>query len=483
MERMKYPLLALLFFCCSLEPVVGAESSNSESSNSESSNGERRCNVVLIFCDDLGYGDLGCYGSTVNRTPNIDRLAAEGQRFTDFYSSSPVCTPSRASLMTGCYPRRVGLHEDATGHWVLIPRSRRGLSPDETTLPEIMKAAGYATACIGKWHLGDQIQHLPTVHGFDKYFGIPYSNDMQQAGRGDPPLPLVEQATVIEAPADQSQLTQQYTREAVEFIEDHQREPFFLYLPHTFPHLPLHASERFLGKSKNGRYGDSVEEIDWSTGEFLDCLKRLGLKDNTMVIFTSDNGSNGRNGGSNAPLAGRKGSTMEGGMRVPMVVRLPGVIPAGTVCSELTTTMDLLPTLASFSEGKLPDHQIDGRDISSLLRGESGARSPHEVFYYYRRRQLQAIRWGNWKWHLPLESTFPRWNDATFKTKGRGGKLIDLETDLKEQFDVSSNHPQVMAKMRAFAKDASHDLGNEAEAGSGQRQALTLDHSVPMILP
>ena len=170
-------------------------------------------------------------------------------------------------------------------------------------------------------------------------------------------------------------------------------------------------------------------------------------------------------------------------MRVPMVVRLPGVIPAGTVCSELTTTMDLLPTLASFSEGKLPDHQIDGRDISSLLRGESGARSPHEVFYYYRRRQLQAIRWGNWKWHLPLESTFPRWNDATFKTKGRGGKLIDLETDLKEQFDVSSNHPQVMAKMRAFAKDASHDLGNEAEAGSGQRQALTLDHSVPMILP
>ena len=245
MERMKYPLLALLLFCCSLEPVVGAESSNSEGSN-----GERRCNVVLIFCDDLGYGDLGCYGSTVNRTPNIDRLAAEGQRFTDFYSSSPVCTPSRASLMTGCYPRRVGLHEDATGHWVLIPRSRRGLSPDETTLPEMMKAAGYATACIGKWHLGDQIQHLPTAHGFDKYFGIPYSNDMQQAGRGDPPLPLVEQATVIEAPADQSQLTQQYTREAVEFIEDHQREPFFLYLAAHLSSLATARIETVSGKER-----------------------------------------------------------------------------------------------------------------------------------------------------------------------------------------------------------------------------------------
>ena len=432
MDRLKFLPLALLLFSFAFERTIYAKELGAESP----------CNVVLIFCDDLGYGDLGCYGSTVNRTPNIDRLAAEGRRFTDFYSSSPVCTPSRASLMTGCYPRRVGLHEDATGHWVLIPRSRRGLNPEETTLPEILKTAGYATACIGKWHLGDQVQHLPIAHGFDKYFGIPYSNDMQQAGRGDPPLPLVEQVTVIEAPADQTQLTQQYTREAVEFIESHQREPFFLYLPHTFPHLPLHASERFLGKSRNGRYGDSVEEIDWSTGEILECLKRLGLKDNTMVIFTSDNGSNGRNGGSNAPLAGRKGSTMEGGMRVPMVVRLPGIIPAGTVCSELATTMDLLPTLASFAKGKMPTHE-----------------------------------------HLPLANTFPRWNDAKFKSKGRPGKLIDLETDLKEQVDVSSSHPQVMAKMRAFAKDAMQNLGNEAEVGSGQRKSLTLDQSVPMILP
>lgn len=473
MKRLKYSLLAFVLYGFSSAPVVQAERSNSQ----------QRCNVILIFCDDLGYGDLGCYGSTVNRTPNIDRLADEGQRYTDFYSSSPVCTPSRASLMTGCYPRRVGLHEDATGHWVLIPRSRRGLSPNETTLPEMMKAAGYATACIGKWHLGDQVPHLPLAHGFDKYFGIPYSNDMQQAGRGDPPLPLVDQTTVIEAPADQSKLTSSYTREVIEFIEHHQRDPFFIYLPHTFPHLPLHASEQFLGKSRNGRYGDSVEEIDWSTGEILDCLQRLGLREKTMVIFTSDNGSNGRNGGSNEPLAGAKGSTMEGGMRVPMIVRLPGVIPSGTVCSELATTMDLLPTLARFANGKLPAYQIDGRDISHLFRGEPEGRSPHEVFYYYRRRQLQAIRFGTWKWHLPLASTFPRWNDATFKSKGRTGKLIDLRTDLKEQVDVSSKHPLVMARMRDLAKHAVQDVGNEAKTGYGQRPSLTLDRSVPMTLP
>ncbi|MFT5471383.1 MAG: arylsulfatase A, partial [Verrucomicrobiales bacterium] len=301
-------------------------------------------NYIVIFCDDLGYGDLGCYGSTKNRTPRIDQLAKEGMRFTDFYSSSPVCTPSRASLMTGCYARRVGMHEDATGHWVLIPRSRRGINPDETTLPEMLKAAGYATTCIGKWHLGDQPEHLPTAHGFDEYFGIPYSNDMQSAGRGDPPLPLVKGKAVIEAPADQATLTQRYTREAIDFLERNADKPFFLYLPHTFPHLPLFASPDFHGKSANGRYGDSVEEIDWSTGQILDALDRLKLKDNTLVIFTSDNGSNGRNGGSNAPLSGAKGSTMEGGMRVPMIAPLPGKIPAESVCSELASTMDFLPT-------------------------------------------------------------------------------------------------------------------------------------------
>ena len=233
-------------------------------------------NYIVIFCDDLGFGDLGCYGSTKNRTPRIDRLAEDGMRFTDFYSSSPVCTPSRASLMTGCYARRVGMHEDASGHWVLIPRSRRGLSPQETTMAEALQADGYATACIGKWHLGDQPEHLPTAHGFDSYFGIPYSNDMQSKERGDPPLPLVMQKTVIEAPADQATLTKRYTEKALAFLESHRENPFFLYLAHTFPHLPLYASPEFHGKSANGRYGDSVEEIDWSTGQILDALEGLG---------------------------------------------------------------------------------------------------------------------------------------------------------------------------------------------------------------
>jgi arylsulfatase A-like enzyme len=440
-------------------------------------------NFVVIFCDDLGYGDLGCYGSTKNRTPRIDALASEGMRFTDFYSSSPVCTPSRASLMTGCYARRVGMHEDATGHWVLIPRSRRGLNAAELTLPETLKASGYATSCIGKWHLGDQPDHLPTAHGFDSYFGIPYSNDMQNARRGDPPLPLVKQKTVIEAPADQASLTQRYTSEAIDFIEANRDRPFFLYLPHTFPHLPLFASPDFHGKSANGRYGDSVEEIDWSTGQILDCLKRLELESNTLVIFTSDNGSNGRNGGSNAPLSGAKGSTMEGGMRVPMIARLPGQIDSGSTCSALTTTMDLLPTLCSFSGADLPTAKIDGFDISLFLRGKGRGESPYEVFYYYRRRQLQAIRWGDWKWHLPLAKTFPRWDNANTVGRKRPGKLVNLKSDLQEKLNVADENPAVMSRMKQFAMRATLQIGNESIKGSDERPATTLTNSKPLTLP
>ncbi|MEM7393507.1 MAG: sulfatase, partial [Verrucomicrobiota bacterium] len=370
---------------------------------------ERPPNFILIFCDDLGYGDLGCFGSKKNRTPHIDGMARDGIRFTSFYSSSPVCTPSRASLLTGCYPRRIGLHEDFTGHWVLIPRSRRGFHPEERTLPEALKAKGYATACIGKWHLGDQPEHLPTRHGFDRYYGIPYSNDMQNKGRGDPPLPLVDQEKVIEQPADQATLTKRYTEQVIAFIETHRDQPFFIYLPHTFPHLPLFASKDFHGKSQNGRYGDTVEEIDGSTGQILDALKRLKLTDRTLVMFTSDNGSNGRNGGSNRPLAGAKGSTMEGGMRVPMIAQWPGRIPAGTTCDALTTTMDILPTFSRLAGAESPEKAIDGFDIGPLLLDEDGAESPYEAFYYYRRRQLQAIRMGDWKYHLPLEKTYPRW--------------------------------------------------------------------------
>ena len=439
-------------------------------------------NYVLIFCDDLGYGDLGCYGSAKNRTPRIDAMAKEGMRFTSFLSSSPVCTPSRASLLTGCYARRVGMHEDFTGHWVLIPRSRRGMHADEWTLPEILKAKGYATACIGKWHLGDQPPHLPTAHGFDEYYGIPYSNDMASARRGDPPLPLVQDTKVIEAPANQATLTKRYTSEAIQFIERNKSKPFFLYLPHTFPHLPLFASKEFHGKSANGRYGDSVEEIDWSTGKILDALKQHGLDKNTLVIFTSDNGSNGRNGGSNAPLSGAKGGTMEGGMRVPMIARWPGRIPAGGTCNELSSTMDFLPTFATLSGGLLSANKIDGHDITPLLTGTKGAASPYEVFYYYRRRQLQAVRWGDWKWHLPLANTFPNWTTANQKGRGRPGKLVDLKTDLAEKVDMTAANPKVMAEMRELVAQAEATLGNEDRQGKEQRPATTLKSSKPMVL-
>ena len=439
-------------------------------------------NYVLIFCDDLGYNDLGCYGSMKNRTPRIDAMAKEGMRFTSFLSSSPVCTPSRASLLTGCYARRVGMHEDFTGHWVLIPRSRRGMHADEWTLPEILKAKGYATACIGKWHLGDQPPHLPTAHGFDEYYGIPYSNDMASARRGDPPLPLVQDTKVIEAPANQATLTKRYTREAIQFIERNKSKPFFLYLPHTFPHLPLFASKEFHGKSANGRYGDSVEEIDWSTGKILDALKQHGLDKNTLVIFTSDNGSNGRNGGSNAPLSGAKGGTMEGGMRVPMIARWPGRIPAGGTCNELSSTMDFLPTFAALSGGLLSANKIDGHDITPLLTGTKGAASPYEVFYYYRRRQLQAVRWGDWKWHLPLANTFPNWTTANQKGRGRPGKLVNLKTDLAEKVDVTAANPKVMAKMRELVAQAEAALGNEGRQGKERRPATTLKSAKPMVL-
>ena len=437
-------------------------------------------NFIVIFCDDLGHGDLGCYGSTRNRTPRIDSLAKDGRRFTKFYSSSPVCTPSRASLMTGCYPRRVGMHEDFTGHWVLIPRSKRGLDSAELTVAEALKTRGYHTACVGKWHLGDQPEHLPTRHGFDFYFGIPYSNDMQQARRGDPPLPLVSGEEVIEAPADQSTLTQRYTEQVVGFIEKHRNDPFFVYLPHTFPHLPLFASPRFRGRSANGRYGDTIEEIDWSTGEILDCLDRLNLADNTLVIFTSDNGSNGRNGGSNLPLAGAKGGTLEGGMRVPMIARWPGRIPAGTECDELCTTMDVLPTFCKLTGAELPERRIDGHDISPLLFADSGASTPWNHLLYYRRRQLQAIRMGDWKYHLPLSETHPRWTSAEPTGPGRAAKLVNLSTDLKEKNDVAANYPDIVRQFEALLKSTESTLGNDNRTGSEQRPASDLESSKPM---
>lgn len=332
-------------------------------------------NVVVILCDDLGYGDLGCYGSTNHRTPNLDRMAEEGAILTSFYSTSGVCTPSRASLLTGCYPRRVSMDQNhlppgtTTMRQVLFPVARKGLHPNEITIADALKAEGYTTACIGKWHLGDQKVFLPTRQGFDSYFGIPYSNDMgTKQFPINPPLPLLRNEDVIEAPVDQTTLTRRYTDEAISFIQANQENPFFLYLPHTMPHNPVHVSPEFKDQSENGLYADCVEEIDWSTGKILDTLDELNLSGRTLVIFTSDNGAAKRWVGSNAPLSGYKGSVQEGGMRVPCIAHWPSQIMHGQRLDELTTTMDLFPTFVSLAGGDLPtDRHIDGRDIWPML--------------------------------------------------------------------------------------------------------------------
>jgi arylsulfatase A len=431
-------------------------------------------NFVLILCDNLGYGDVGCYGSTKHRTPNIDRLAAEGMRLTSFYSASGVCTPSRAALMTGCYPRRVGLHQTEPDGAVLRPVSANGLHPDEVTIAEVLKARGYATACIGKWHLGDQLPFLPTRQGFDFFYGIPYSDDMTpRLGRDWPPLPLLRNEQVIDAPVDRFTLTQRYTHEAIRLIGENQDRPFFLYVPHAMPgstQRPF-ASAPFRGKSANGSYGDSVEELDWSTGKILATLKRLDLERHTMVIWTSDNGAPQRDPpqGSNRPLSGWGYSTAEGGMRVPCVVRFPGRVPAGTVCDELCTMMDWLPTLARLADAAPPTQRcIDGHDIWPLLSGKPGARSPYAAFYYYQQGQLQAVRSGNWKWYVPLVT-------------GRD-RLYNLQTDRGETANVAAEHPDVVRRLTTLVERARRDLGDQGRPGANVRPPGRVEAPQPRII-
>ena len=441
-----------------------------------------RPNIIVIFCDDLGYGDIGCFGATKHHTPNLDRMAAEGRRFTSFYVSSGVCTPSRASLMTGCYPRRVNMHQNEAGLCVLFPVSQKGLNPDEVTMAEVLKGQGYATACIGKWHLGDQPEFLPTRQGFDHYFGIPYSNDMgARQGPGRPPLPLLRNEAVVEAPADQDTLTRRYTDEVIKFMREHKDGPFFVYLPHAMPHNPVHASDEFRDTSDNGRYGDAVEEIDWSAGQILAALKALDLDEQTLVLFTSDNGAASRWGGGNSPLRGWKGSTWEGGMREPCIVRWPGHVPAGTECDELACTMDLLPTFARLAGTKPPaDRIIDGRDIWPLMSGRADAKSPHEAFYYYQMDQLQAVRSGKWKLHLPLKPKKRHWG----KPEPEGPlQLFDLEADMGEQNNVADRHPDVVKRLTTLAEKARGDLGDVGRAGRNQRPAGLVANPKPLLKP
>jgi arylsulfatase A-like enzyme len=445
---------------------------------------EKKPNFIIIFVDDLGYGDLGCFGSKMNRTAHIDQMASEGMKFTDFYVACSVCTPSRAALMTGCYPQRLNMHQDENGRCVLFPNSRKGMHPDEITIVEILRKQGYKTACIGKWHLGDQPEFLPTRQGFDYYFGIPYSNDMDRdiineefMPRGVP-LPLMRNEEVIEAPARQDTLTKRYTEETISFIKKNREVPFFVYLPHSMIHWPRHASKAFKGKSANGIYGDALEEVDWSTGQIIKNLKELGIDDNTLVIFTSDNGADG--GGSNAPLRDYKGTTWEGGMRVPCVMRFGGKIPAGRVCRQVCSTIDLLPTLTSLSGGAAPrDRIIDGKDIRPLMSGVAGARSPHEAFYYYQIDQLQCVRSGRWKLHLPMEKKKRNWGQPEGKTSLQ---LYDLKNDIHEDHNVADEHPDVVNRLLALAQKTRKDIGDVGAKGKNQRPPGWVKEPRPQLL-
>jgi len=435
-----------------------------------------RPNFVVIFCDDLGYADIGPFGSEKHRTPHLDQMAEEGRIFTSFYSTSGVCTPSRASLMTGCYPVRIGMHRNPEGRWVLFPGDGQGLHPNEITVAEILREQGYATACIGKWHLGDQPAFLPTEQGFDRYFGIPFSNDMGIVDRPEgmyPPLPLLRGGEVIETEPDQRLITRRYTAEAVRFLEEHAGQPFFLYLPHTMPHWPQYASPEFSGRSANGAWGDTVEEIDWSTGVLLDALRRLGIDRKTLVLFTSDNGGAINHGASNAPLSGGKGSTMEGGQRVCLVARWPGTVPAGTTCDAITSTIDILPTFARLAGAPLPDDRtIDGKDIGPLLRGDEGARSPHEAFFYYFQGDLQAVRSGPWKLFL----------ERRIRKESAPVALYHLENDIGETTDVSADYPEIVAKLEKLADGARADMGDAftGVAGSGNRPPGVVEDPLPL---
>ncbi len=425
-------------------------------------------NFVIIFCDDLGWGDLSCFGHPTIATPNLDRMAAEGMRMTQFYVAASVCTPSRAGLMTGRYPARIGM---CGNRRVLFPDSIGGLQDSELTIAELLKMNGYVTGMVGKWHLGHLPEYLPTRHGFDSYYGIPYSNDMDNVapknikGREvfkDPDwrhfnVPLLQgtagnEVKQIERPTDQRTITRRYTFEAVDFIREQKDNPFFLYLAHSLPHVPLFRSDSFAGKSRAGLYGDVIEEIDWSVGQVLQQLRDLQLADKTMVVFTSDNGpwlTFYEQGGSAGPLRNGKGTTFEGGMRVPTLFWMPGTIPAGVVSAELGSTLDLLPTIASMSGTDLPeDLVLDGFDLSGTLSQQQP--SPRRSMFFYRDYRLMAIRHGRYKAHyITQDSYVPGSNKSTTHDPPL---LYDLEIDLRESRDLASSRVEVLEEIEQVKK-------------------------------
>ncbi|MFB3905075.1 MAG: sulfatase [Acidobacteriota bacterium] len=428
--------------------------------STEQPSSTRPPNFVIILCDDLGYGDLGTFGHPTIRTPQLDRMAQEGQKWTSFYVGASVCTPSRAALMTGRLPIRSGMCSDVRR--VLFHDSGGGLPRDEITIAEALKSRGYATACIGKWHLGHLPQFLPTENGFDSYFGIPYSNDMDPVPgvpkgirRFQEPkveywnVPLMRNKEVIERPANQATLTRRYTDEAIKFIQAQKSSPFFLYLAYTMPHVPLFASEQFANKSLRGLYGDVVEEIEWNVGRLLDTLRNLGLDKNTLVVFTSDNGpwlTFNQQGGSAGLLRGGKGGTFEGGMREPTIFWQPGTIKPGVIM-ELGTTMDLLPTIVSMAGGSLPkDRVFDGFDLTPVLKGKGP--SPRQAVFFYRGTQLYALRKGPYKAHFIARPEF----GAGEPVRHDPPLLYNLEHDPSEKFDIARQHPEVIAEILALAE-------------------------------
>lgn len=442
-------------------------------------------NFILINIDDMGYADIEPFGSTLNRTPNLNRLALEGRKLTSFYGA-PVCSPSRAQLMTGCYFKRLGINR------VFFPGEREGLATTEITVAQLLKEQGYTTGCIGKWHLGDQTEMLPTHRGFDYYYGIPYSNDMGPASEGarsdlgkplpdendagkkkkkgpqHPPLPIIRgdsEVVVRVKPQEQTELVERYTTEAVKFLKEHQKKTFFLYLAHSAVHFPIYPGKNFAGKSPNGIYSDWVEEADWSVGQVMAAVRELKLDKNTLVIFTSDNGGTPR--AKNTPLRGFKTTTFEGGMREPTIAWWPGKVPAGTSSDEITGMIDILPTFVKLAGGKLPaDRKIDGMDITPVLTGKDGAKGHGSYLYYAttapRAGMLDALRMGQWK----LE----------FKT----GKLYDLKKDLGEATDVAAGNAAIVKQIEALADQARADLG-DGIAGPGCRPLGKAAEATPII--
>ncbi|TSA32045.1 MAG: arylsulfatase [Verrucomicrobiaceae bacterium] len=441
-------------------------------------------NIVIIFTDDQGYADVGCFGAKGFETPNLDRLAKEGRQFTNFHVAQAVCSASRTALLTGCYPNRVGI----TG--ALNSRADFGINSSEMTLAELARQKGYATGMLGKWHLGHLPPFLPTRHGFDEWFGLPYSNDMwpenpRSKPGTHPPLPMFENEKIVipaVTHADQEQLTTWYTERAVKFIDKNKDKPFFLYVAHNMPHVPLHVSDKFKGKSAQGLYGDVIEEIDWSVGQIMDALKRNGLEDNTWVIFTSDNGPwliYGNHAGSAYPLREGKGTAWEGGTREPCIMRWPGKIPAGTVCNDMIMTIDLLPTIAAVIGAKLPDHPIDGLDVWPIISGQQGAANPHSAYwFYYNKDELHAVATGDGRWKLQFPHTY---GSLAGKPAGKDGvpaggtgckvekiELYDLVNDVSETTDVAEKHPDIVKLLESEAEKAREELGDALNKRTGK---------------